>query len=176
MENAEKKPKISVVGMLLVLIIVAVIAAGTVVAFVTVFGSKKEASYGSQKAKVTPEENFTVQIKKEQVEIISYNSEASTVAIPETIEGEKVTSIGQEAFMENSSVHKVLIPDGVEVIGDKAFYYCRNLQYVYIPGTVTEIGLNSFMGNGDNFTVYGEADSYAEEFCEKHSIQFEVDK
>lgn len=176
MENVEKKSKLGLVGIVLACIIATVILAGAIITIITSLNGGKELKYGTQKAKVTPQENFSVKISDDFTTILSFNSEASTVAIPKKIGKEKVKVIGKEAFMENSSIHKVLIPDGVVTIEDKAFYYCMNLQYVYVPDSVTEIGLNSFMGNGDNFTVYGEENSYAQEFCEKHSIQFKVDK
>ena len=175
MENVEKKPKISFMSISIALIVLLVIIVGTVVAFISGFFGD-EIKYGSTKAKALPQNNFSIETDDGDVKIISFNSEASTVAIPKKFEGEKLRVIGEESFRENNSIYKVLIPDGVEVIEDKAFYYCVNLQYVYIPDSVTEIGLNSFMGNGDNFTVYGEKDSYAEEFCKKHSIQFKEDK
>ncbi len=175
MENVEKKPKISFMSISIAIIVLLVIVVGAVIAFVTGFFGD-EIKYGSTKAKALPENNFSIETEDDEVKIISFNSEASTVAIPKKFDGNKLKVIGEESFRENNSIHKALIPDGVEVIEDKAFYYCMNLQYVYIPESVTEIGLNSFMGNGDNFTVYGEKNSYAEEFCKKHSIQFKEDK
>lgn len=175
MENVEKRPRISLMSIAIVIIVLLVILIAVIVAVVSNINSK-ELKYGSTKAKMLPEANFSITVDEGNVTIISFNSEASTVAIPNKFDGDELKIIGKEAFMENNSIYKALIPDGVEVIEDKAFYYCMNLQYVYIPKSVNEIGLNSFMGNGDNFTVYGEADSYAEEFCKKHSIQFKVDK
>ena len=175
MENNEKKPRFSLMSISIIIMVLLVVAVGAIIALVSGFNGK-ELKYGSVKAKILPEENFTIEVEDGEVAIISFNSEASTVAIPDKFDGDKLRSIEEEAFMENNSISKVLIPDGVEKIGDKAFYYCMNLQYVYIPESVTEIGLNSFMGNGDNFTVYGKKNSYAEEFCEMHSIQFKVDK
>lgn len=175
MENNERKPRISLMSICIILMVVLVVAVGTIIAIIS-GANGKELKYGTVKAKMLPEENFSIEVEDKEVSIISFNSEASTVAIPNKFDGNKLRVIEEESFMENNSIFKVLIPDGVKEIGDKAFYYCMNLQYVYIPESVTKIGLNSFTGNGDNFTVYGEEGSYAEEFCEMHSIQFEVDK
>lgn len=175
MENTEKKSRFSLMSVTILIIVLLVIVTGAIVAFISSINSD-ELTYGSTKAKVLPQNNFSIEVDGKDVTIVSFNSEASVVAIPRKFDEGKLKEIGEGAFRENNSFHKVLIPDGVEEIGDKAFYYCMNLQYVYIPGSVKKIGLNSFMGNGDNFTVYGEEDSYAEEFCKKHSIQFEVDK
>lgn len=176
MENNEKKTRISFMTIAIVIMVVSVVFTGAIITLITSINSK-EMTYGSFTAKKLPEENFSIEINEDkEVKIISFNSEASTVAISDKFDGKELKVIGKESFRENSSISKVYIPDGVEVIEDKAFYYCMNLQFAYIPASVKEIGINSFMGNGDSFTVYGEEDSYAEEFCKKHSIQFVVDK
>lgn len=174
MENVERKSKFSFMPIFIVAIIGIVAVIGCVVANVSgLFGTKE--TYGNESVKVTPKENFTYLVNKDDVTIITFNSDASIVAVPRKIDDKPVVKIEEEAFMENNSLYKVYIPDTVTKIGDKAFYYCLNLQNVYIPSSVTEIGLNSFMGNGDKFTVYGEENSYAQEFCETHNIQFIVD-
>ena len=55
-----------------------------------------------------------------------------------------VTSIGDEAFRQLSSLTSITIPDGVTSIGDEAFAICRSLTRVTIPESVTSIGYNAF--------------------------------
>ena len=57
-----------------------------------------------------------------------------------------VTSIGNSAFRECSSLAGVTIPDGVTSIGGHAFEGCSSLTCVTIPGSVTFIGSNAFRG------------------------------
>ena len=57
---------------------------------------------------------------------------------------EGVTSIGDGAFKNCSSLTSVVIPEGVTSIGDGAFSNCSSLTSVTIPSSVTSIGENAF--------------------------------
>ena len=53
--------------------------------------------------------------------------------------GYTVTSIGDWAFYNCSSLSSVNIPDGVTSIGDEAFAYSNSLSSITIPESVTSI-------------------------------------
>ena len=55
-----------------------------------------------------------------------------------------VTSIGNSAFYNCTSLASVVIPNGVTSIGSSAFYSCTFLASVVIPNDVTSIGSNAF--------------------------------
>lgn len=59
---------------------------------------------------------------------------------------EGVTSIGDYAFCDCSSLTSVTIPESVTSIGDLAFPWCESLTSVTIPSSVTSIGWRAFFG------------------------------
>ena len=66
-------------------------------------------------------------------------SSLTSVTIPNS-----VTSIGERAFSECTSLTSVTIPDSVTCIGMRAFFYCTSLTSVTIPDSVTSIGQEAF--------------------------------
>ena len=57
---------------------------------------------------------------------------------------DSVTSIGEMAFYNCTSLTSVDIPDSVTSIGDRAFYDCTSLTSITIPDSVTSIGGKAF--------------------------------
>ena len=80
----------------------------------------------------------------------SYNSYSGDVTIPETVTYNgityTITSIGNSAFRECSSLTSITIPDAVTTIGNFAFNGCSSLTSVSIPEAVTSIGTYAFYG------------------------------
>ena len=66
-------------------------------------------------------------------------SSLTGIAIPDS-----VTSIGEWAFSDCSSLTSITIPDSVTNIGDYAFYGCSSLTSITIPDGVTSIGDSAF--------------------------------
>lgn len=60
--------------------------------------------------------------------------ETKEIVIPETVKGKKVTSIGDAAFMDCTSLTSVTIPDSVTKIGGYAFSGCTSLETVNYGG------------------------------------------
>ncbi|MBR5372912.1 MAG: leucine-rich repeat domain-containing protein, partial [Oscillospiraceae bacterium] len=107
---------------------------------------------------------------------------------------DSVTVIDTAAFYGCTSLESVTIPDGVTIIGDSAFSSCTSLKSFTIPDSVTELGSAAFQGCSslesivipnsihvicedtfagcENLTIYGYADSRAEDFAKEHDIPF----
>ena len=65
---------------------------------------------------------------------------SSWINEPQTVElGPTVTSIGNSAFYNCTSLADVTIPDSVTSIGNSAFSSCSSLTSVTIPDSVTSI-------------------------------------
>lgn len=65
--------------------------------------------------------------------------------IPETIDGKAVTGIERKAFLQQSSLRKIVIPGTVTYIGDWAFSQCRQLEtFVLMKGA----SVDAFVGRG----------------------------
>ena len=79
--------------------------------------------------------------EKKTNKIISAFNVGSSVTIPDS-----VTSIGDWAFYNCTSLTSVTIPDSVTSIGDRAFSGCTSLTSVAIPDSVTSIGDGAFSG------------------------------
>ncbi len=69
-----------------------------------------------------------------------------------------VTTIGDSAFSDCSSLTSVTIPDSATEIGSSAFLSCTSLTSVTIPNGVTELGANAF-GNCASLTQVAIPDS-----------------
>ncbi|MDO5141367.1 MAG: leucine-rich repeat protein, partial [Eubacteriales bacterium] len=106
-------------------------------------------------------------------------------------EGMKVTVkpgtvyVNDEVFKGQTGVSEVILPDGLKEIGSYAFSCGKNLKSIVIPASVTEIGWGA-VGYGsklteygvsynyklDDFVIYGQKGSAAEEYAIKYGFEF----
>ena len=79
-----------------------------------------------------------------------YGEYSGSVIIPETViyngTTYSVTSIGEAAFSDCSSLTSVSIPNSVTSIGYRTFYGCSALTSITIPESITSIGSAAFSG------------------------------
>ena len=71
--------------------------------------------------------------------------------------GNSVTSIGQSAFYNCSSLTSITIPNSVTSINSRAFESCSKLTSISIPSSVTKIGSWAFYDCSKLNDVYNEA-------------------
>lgn len=79
------------------------------------------------------------------------------IVIPETYKDLPVTGIAMQAFMYDSTVKTVILPDSVTSIGNLAFAY-TSIEKIYIPLSVTTIPSDAF-ALSTSITIYCEASS-----------------
>ena len=89
----------------------------------------------------TPTPDFEVD---EDGVLTAYNGNAAEVVIPESVDGIKITAIGDDVFISNSLLTSAVIPEGVTIIGQRAFRGCDNLTAVSLPSTLETIACEAF--------------------------------
>ena len=60
--------------------------------------------------------------------VVSYAGNASSLVIPSTVEGMTVTEIGEQAFMDNTTLVSIDLPNSITVIRARAFKNCTSLS------------------------------------------------
>ena len=97
---------------------------------------------------ITSEKELTVEVTYKGQDSDDYDEYKGTIEIPATImynqQEYNVTSIGNSAFYECSSLTSITIPNSVTSIGYNAFYECSSLTSITIPNSVTSIGSGAF--------------------------------
>jgi hypothetical protein len=76
--------------------------------------------------------------------IKKYDGVKYELNIPPTIQNNPVTRIGQGAFVANSYMNILTIPNGVTSIEEDAFSGCTKLKSVTIPDSIKSIGNSAF--------------------------------
>lgn len=82
------------------------------------------------------------------IRITAYKGfETGKIAIPASIEGKPVVSIGEEAFM-NSPLSAIVLPKSIKAILSRAFYRCKSLSNITLPNDIEYLGTFCFVDTG----------------------------
>lgn len=68
-----------------------------------------------------------------------FGPETAQLVIPTTIEGLRVSIIGEKCFEDCTWIEELVLPEGLEIIQYRAFYGCSNLKEMNIPSTLYKI-------------------------------------
>jgi len=93
-----------------------------------------------------------------------------TVPVVVSVFPSSLLYIENEAF-EGTAFQAVFLPDGFLRIGDRAFQDTPSLHRVYIPQTTEFIGVDSFPQN-ELFEIHGVEGSYADDWAKQQHIFF----
>ena len=86
------------------------------------------------------------------VKILDYLGEDQELTVPQTIDNNMVTIIGDDVFSGNDNLVSVTIPEGVTTLGNWCFEDCSNLQRVDLPSTLLLLGGSTAFADCINLT------------------------
>lgn len=116
------------------------------------------------------ESQFTYSIQNGCVTITSYTGKEKRVILPSEIEGYPVVAVGDRAFMDNTILCEVILPESVTSIGWFAFSGCVALENISIPASVSTICYGAFQNCRSTLTVSCAIGSYAEAYARSYGM------
>ena len=77
-------------------------------------------------------------------------------------------------FEDCIALKKVELHEKLNVIGERAFFGCSSLDFIIIPDSVQQIGQDAFTGTDKQFIIQCSFGSFAEEYCRKNKIKYQL--
>lgn len=87
---------------------------------------------------------------------------------------DNIARITDRMFMNCSGLKKVELHEKLNAIGERAFFGCSSLDFIIIPDSVQQIGQDAFTGTDDMFIVQCSFGSFAEQYCRKNKIKYQL--
>ena len=98
------------------------------------------------------------------IQIMGYKGSDKNLYIPYSIDGKKVTKIGDNAFAyPYTEITSIDIPEGITTIGSEAFLWCQ--ASFQIPESVKHIGKGAFEGSGITSITIPAGVTSIEDYC-----------
>lgn len=72
------------------------------------------------------------------------------------------------------NLKKLTLHEQLQSIGDRAFFGCNSLDFVVIPDSVNYVCENAFTGTDKQFIIQCSFGSYAEQYCRKNKIKYQL--
>lgn len=69
---------------------------------------------------------------------------AHTVTLPATVEGYRLTTVGNKAFQALTNITRVVLPEGIDTIGEESFAYTYAMAEIVLPNSLRSIKNNAF--------------------------------
>ena len=104
-------------------------------------------------------EGVSYVIIEDEVKITSYSGTESILVLPDTISKLPITTIGEGAFANNTTIESLTFGSYVTTIEDQAFYQMTNLKYLQLSALTQSIGSNVLYGSNqlEHLVVSSEA-------------------
>lgn len=77
--------------------------------------------------------------------LIQYNGDDEIVTIPDSFQGEDVTSIGFRVFENTTKIEEIILPKNLKILARHAFVYCNQLKSITLPEGLLEIKRLAFI-------------------------------
>lgn len=106
----------------------------------------EEPSTAEAKTEEKKNSEYEYTLYSDHVAIKKYVGTSATVDIPETIDGQPVTEIGDSAFASSKTLVRISVPDSVTKLGKNVFKSSELLVDVRLPDELTEMGEGIFDG------------------------------
>lgn len=85
---------------------------------------------------------------------------------------QKLQAIESEAFMGDTSLYEMELPEGVKTIGERAFK-SSSITWLKLPASLTSIADDAFE-NCHALTLQVWRNSYAHRWCQAHDVRYQV--
>ncbi len=96
--------------------------------------------------------DYQFSIQNDEIVIEKYVGTKNEVVIPNTMDGKRITSIGESAFKNCSHLTSIEIPSSITAIGNNAFYACYALTEI----NFNAIAMNDLTSSSRVFSYAGE--------------------